>query len=479
MLFALAIALQNPELDAVLDSAELKGAVYSAVVTDLEGNVLYERNPDLRVMPASNQKLIACAYALHELGATYVPRTRIWKEKNRIVVESTGDPSLTYAQLVEAKKKLKLTGKLPVYVKQAYRVGIPESWELDDLPNRYAAPVSAFCFDQAAFELWAQKGKAFLLPANFGIKVSHDPSLPAKASRYDPIRRRVRVGGGLPSNLTRLDTLALPSADECAALVLGKSFFATKSVPSRNADLVIQGKPLPEILKTCLVKSDNIMAENLLLMAAGKDGDISAKPYDLARTRVTKFLTDTVGIQKEDLRIYDGSGLSRHNLVTSRGIARLLKWAGKQPTANLWKESLVSPLNGTLRSRLKDIPFQGKTGTLDMVVSLSGYVKTKSGDERIMSLLLNHFTCSSAKARDIADNFARTLSDTTDGTRDALSWVYEACRSRTISSHLPSAWYRSSGPDHHCGIACSGQDSGTQSAHETTHRAERMAVRAS
>lgn len=478
MLLALAIALQSPKLEAVLDSAELKGAVYSAVVTDLEGTVLYERNADLRVMPASNQKLIACAFALHELGATYVPKTRIWKEKNRIIVESTGDPSLTYAQLVEAKKKLKLTGKLPVYVKQAYRVGIPESWELDDLPNRYAAPVSAFCFDQAAFELWAQKGKAFLLPANFGIKVSHDPTLPAKASRYDPIRRRVRVGGGLPSNLTRLDTLALPSADECAALVLGKSFFSTKSVPTRNADLVIQGKPLPEILKTCLVKSDNIMAENLLLMAAGKDGDISAKPYDLARTRVSKFLIDTVGIQKEDLRIYDGSGLSRHNLVTGRGIARLLKWANEQPTADLWKSCLVSPLNGTLKSRLKEVAFQGKTGTLDMVVSLSGYVKTKSGEERIMSLLLNHFTCSSAKARDIADNFARTLWEGTDGTPDALSWVYEACRSRTISSHLPTAWYRSSGPDHDSCVTRSGQDSRTQPAHEAAHRAERMAIRA-
>lgn len=249
MLVAIAYALLNPQLDAVLEAPELKGAVLSATVTNMDGTVVYERNPDLRVMPASNQKLIACAYALHKLGESYVPRTRIWKEKNRIIVESTGDPSLTYKQLTDAKRSLKLTGKLPVYVKQAYRVGIPESWELDDLPNRYASPVSAFCFDQAAFELWAEKGRAFLLPANFGIKIGVDPTLGAGASRYDPIRRRVRVGPKLPSKLTRLDTLALPSADECAALVLGKSFFATKTVPSRNADLVIWGKPLPEILK--------------------------------------------------------------------------------------------------------------------------------------------------------------------------------------------------------------------------------------
>lgn len=202
MLSVLAIAVLSPKLDAVLDVPELKGAVYSAFVSSLNGAVLYERNADLRVMPASNQKLIACAYALHELGGNYVPRTRIWKERDRIVVDATGDPSLTYKQLTDAKKALKLTGKLPVYVKQAYRVGIPESWELDDLPNRYASPVSAFCFDQAAFELWAEKGRAFLLPANFGVRITFDPSLGAGASRYDPIRKTVRVGRGLPAKRT-------------------------------------------------------------------------------------------------------------------------------------------------------------------------------------------------------------------------------------------------------------------------------------
>ncbi len=442
MLTALAFALLSPKLDAVLDAPELKGAVYSAVVTSLDGTTIYERNADLRVMPASNQKLIACAYALHELGEKYVPRTRIWKEKGRVVVEATGDPSLTYQQLADAKKTLKLTGKLPVYVKQAYRIGIPDSWELDDLPNRYASPVSAFCFDQAAFELWAEKGKAFLLPANFGVKITVDPSLGAGASRYDPIRRTVRIGRYLPAKRTRLDTLALPSADECAAQVLGTRFYSTKTVPNRNADLIIRGQPLPEILKTCLVKSDNIMAEKLLLMAAGKQGDLSAKPYELARTRVAKFLAETVGIQKEDLRIYDGSGLSRHNLVTGRGIARLLQWANEQPTAELWKSCLVSPLNGTLRNRLKDVEFQGKTGTLDMVVSLSGYVKTKTGEERIMALLLNHFTCPSAKARDIADNFARVLWEDNDGPPDALSYSHEGRLFSPIPSHLSPPWHR-------------------------------------
>ena len=443
MIAALALALSGADLDKVLDSPDLNGALVGCIVTDTAGSELYSRNAQGRVMPASNQKLISAAYALYQLGPDYVPTTKIWKEKNRIVIESSGDPSVTYKQLVEARDTLKIHRKLPVYVKQAYRVGIPDSWEIDDLANRYAAPVTAFCFDQAAFELWAERGKAFLLPESFGVKISFDPRLAAGASRYDPIRKTVRVGRSLPAKRTRLDTLALPSGDETAASLFGKTFFTTKVTPTRSPDLTIKGQSLKEILKTCLVRSDNIQAEHLLLMGAIKEGDISERPYPLARERVTKFLTEVVGVAKEDVRIYDGSGLSRHNLVTARAIAKLLAWSNNQPTASVWRGALVSPLNGTLRGRLSGVAFQGKTGTLDMVVSMSGYVKTKSGEERIMSLLLNHFVSSSVKAREILDKFAKTLFEDGGGTSVALSYDYETRRSSTIPRNLSFAGNRS------------------------------------
>ena len=477
MLAALTLALLNPRLDALLDSPELRGAVVSAMVSDMDGAVLYERNAATRVMPASNQKLIACAYALHRLGPDFVPKTRIWKEKGRITVESGGDPSLTYKQLAEARQKLRLDGKLPVYVKQAYRVGIPASWEQDDLPNRYAAPVSAFCFDQAAFELWAERGKAFLLPRNFGVKIVFDPRLKKGASAHDPLRKVVRVGPSLPAKRTRLDTLALPSADETAASVLGTGFFSTSSVPSRQPDLIIQGQKLSEIMKTCLVKSDNIVAENLFLMAAYSEGAFTKDVYEEARERATKFLTGTVGIDPVDLRVYDGSGLSRHSLVNARAISKLLSWAAKQPTADIWKASLVSPLNGTLRGRLKDVAFQGKTGTLDMVVSLSGYVKGKDGKERIMSAILNHFTSPPAKARDIVDSFAKIVEEGDNGTASASLAKHEVSGQGSLSRHLPVAGYWAIGPGHHRGPALPRAHRGTQPAHEAPDRARGMAVR--
>ena len=64
MIFALTLALFNPKLDAVLDVPELKGAVVGAVVTEMDGAPLYDRNGSMRVMPASNMKIPVSAAAL-------------------------------------------------------------------------------------------------------------------------------------------------------------------------------------------------------------------------------------------------------------------------------------------------------------------------------------------------------------------------------------------------------------------------------
>jgi len=324
---------------------------------------------------------------------------------------------------------------LPVYVKQAYRIGVPDSWEVDDLPNRYAAKVTAFCFDQSAFEVWSENGRPKLIPGSFGVKLVRDKSLGSGKTVYDPLKKILRYSPTLPKSKIRLDTLALPDPDEAAASVLGRRFYPVTTVPSRAPDLVIKGKPLPEILKTCLVNSDNNMAENLMLMATAKREDISDDPYGHGRERVENFLFETVGVDPADIRYFDGSGMSRHNLVTSRAIAKLLQ----------------------------GIDFHGKTGTLDMVVSLSGYVKNAKGEAVIASLLLNHFKCSSVKARDIADAFMKSIAETNDGPSVALFYGYEPRHSDPLNPLVDWNWF--GGSDHHGGPSRSWSDRGTQPTH--------------
>lgn len=428
----LALALQATlaqQLAAKLDPIEQSGTLVAAQVITLDGTVLYEKNPAQRVMPASNQKLFSCIFALNQLGLDYQSQTRFWKQGTQIIVDAPGQPSLSYEELTAAAKKL---GKAEtVAVKQPYKSGYPPDWELDDMPNRYAAPVSAFTVDQGAFELWSQNGKAILKPTSYGVKVV---TLGGKESRidYDPFARIVRVYGPIPKENARMDTLAIGKPDAAAASLFGGIPIPyTQNLPTTPALHAITAPPLKEVLKTCLQKSDNNMAESLMLMGATKELPFEKGPYPEGPERMKKFFVESVGVDKNDLRPIDGSGMSRHNLVTVRAIVKSLLWAHTQWGED-WKNLLAVPGKGTLGSRLEGSTIRAKTGTLDSVSSLSGYVKAKDGQELVFSLVFNHYVGSSAEIRAVQDEVVRIMESFSVGT------VFDGGVCREVSVPVPS-----------------------------------------
>lgn len=417
-MFGLAIALaayvpDAARFDAILDDPLLKGAVVAATVTELDGRVVYERNAGTHMVPASNQKLLSNAFALWALGPDSYATTRFWRTQEGVVVWSDGDPMLTRGHLLDAALRLGVDHAKPVHLWQAYDPGVPPTWEYDDLPNKYAAQVSAFTVDRGSFELWGEGGRAYLLPQPYGVRVVQEPSAGQLRISYDPFKKLVTVRGPVPSKRTRLDTLALPDPAMAAASLLGSSLRRIERAPAREPDVEIPAPTTEAMVRACLASSDNQIAEHLLLRAGGKEGPLDVNnPYPLATQRAEQFLHRVVGTEKEDFRIVDGSGMSRHNYVTARGLARVLSWARLQPTARVWRDALATPGKGTLARRLAGITFAGKTGTLDMVVALSGYVKTTGPEERIVCVILNRFGCSSSEARNLADKFVRTVSET-------------------------------------------------------------------
>jgi serine-type D-Ala-D-Ala carboxypeptidase/endopeptidase (penicillin-binding protein 4) len=410
VLATLLLVLAPTSLAAILDDPKLDGAVVAAQVARADGSVLFERNPAMRVVPASNQKLLSGAFALHKIGADWAPETRIWKFQDRVVVDTTGDPMLTYAQLVDARNRLALDGSLPVHVRQPYAPGVPPSWEHDDLPNRYASQVTAFTVDRGSFELWSRGGRPVLEPFAYDVQILHSGGSGNPRVVYDPFERRVTVTGQMPQTDARLDTLALPRPDLRAAMLLGSSFVTTNEVPTTPPTLVIRGNPVRTMLPACLQPSDNQIAEHFLLLGGLQGSDLGTRPYEVARGAFRAFLTGEVGMAAVDVQPFDGSGMSRHNLVTARGIVRLLRWAATQPTSELWKDSLARPGTGTLANRMRGLGFQGKTGTLNMVSALSGYVRHDTGEELVVSLVMNNYACTAAEARAIQDAFMNTVS---------------------------------------------------------------------
>lgn len=413
-----------PNLDAVLDAPALRGAAYSVYVCTLDGKKLYGRNETVRLVPASNEKLFTGAFALNTLGPDYRPTTSIWTLDNVTLVQSSGDPGMTYDQLLKAKTDLKLTGQKPVKIFEAYRPGIPPSWEYDDLPNKYAASITAFTVDKGAFELWGDGPSVFFQPAAYGNRATRESSAGNSRVEFDLFGKQARVFGDPPKTKSRLDTLSIPDPDIAAASILGAPVDRTLELPSlanSNPPYKIVGRSVGDLLRECLTRSDNMLAESLLLMAAGSKESLLTDPYGVAQRQIKAFLTGVVGVDEPDVRPYDGSGLSRHNMLTTRAISKVLIWERKQPTADLWLDCLASAGAGTLKDRLQKTTFKGKTGTMDGVVSLSGYLKTADGQEIIMSFVVNQALSGAKAVREVQDAVVRALessnlSEITDST---------------------------------------------------------------
>jgi len=149
--------------------------------------------------------------------------------------------------------------------------------------------------------------------------------------------------------------------------------------------------PIAEDIKVTNKISQNLHAELLLRLLGkleGTDGSFAEG------TRVVRqFLTDA-GISDQDFFLYDGSGMSPDDRIAPRAFTRLLDYAAKQPWGEQWRDTLpVAGVDGTLEGRFVNTPLKGKmwakTGTLNEVTTLTGYLTAASGRMLTFSIMVN------------------------------------------------------------------------------------------
>jgi D-alanyl-D-alanine carboxypeptidase/D-alanyl-D-alanine-endopeptidase (penicillin-binding protein 4) len=409
-----AILLANPSspvwvqrIESILKNPALRGASYGVVVADSSGKVLYAKDPDRRLLPASNQKLISCAFALHCFRPDFRPQTLLWKSGDTLTISSSGDPSMTVAKILAAREKL--GGKVTlVRLHQTYRAGVHGTWENDDLPNRYAAPITAFTADRGSFEVRTQDGAFVPIPSELMLTSSTVPGEGAARARYDYWNDRV-VAIGKPTGTKLVEAFALRNPDFSMARFFGLSVVSTTQVPTEPPTAVIEGDPMTKLVADCLQPSDNLYAENLLLMAAQTRTPLGSSPWTVASQEATKFLDPIIAKSGSVFSVRDGSGLSRQNAVTARGIVDLLAWSRTQPWSAVYEAGMARGGVGTLSGRLAGSSFRGKTGTLSGVVALSGFLKAKSGDDLIVSLIVNNSAETPKSIRGLVDEIVVSL----------------------------------------------------------------------
>ena len=148
--------------------------------------------------------------------------------------------------------------------------------------------------------------------------------------------------------------------------------------------------PLRESLQRVSRDSQNLHAE-LVLRRLGLIMGTGSRAHGLA---MVEALWAEAGVPETGYAVYDGSGMSIYNRITPSGMVRLLAFAAKQDWFEVWKATLpVAGKSGTLARRLQGTALEGKvfakTGTLNGVNALSGYMIARSGRELIFSIIAN------------------------------------------------------------------------------------------
>lgn len=443
------------DIDALLQHPALAHNLTGILVASLkDGRNLYERNADIMLIPASNQKLLTSAAALHWLGADYRFATRLWITGEvsadgtlygDLILQGSGDPTLllkdieAMAEAVEKAGIRRIEGYL--LYDESYFDGIRRGWDWawDDEPYYYSPCLSAICVERNAVTLFVSPGAKVgdlpqirLFPPTAYLLVRNEATTsPAGTpSTIGITREHARniavVRGQIPIDARPDSARQSLSVEEPPryALWLLREALEKRGITTRYRtalpDRVTEGArlihthtspPLREILPLLNKPSDNLIAECLMRtlgMKVYREGSAAS-----GVRAMLEFLKQT-GLDLAALNIVDGSGLSRLNQVSARNLVTLLRYMASQAQGKIFIDSLpVAGVDGTLRNRMVNTPAQGKvrakTGSLGRVSTLSGYLTTQAGEELVFAILMNNHNGSSVEARRIQDNILLRL----------------------------------------------------------------------
>lgn len=167
----------------------------------------------------------------------------------------------------------------------------------------------------------------------------------------------------------------------------------------------VESPQLAEIVRDINKFSNNVMARQLFLTLGGRSGEGDA---------AVRAWLETKALRLPELVLDNGSGLSRRERLSAESTARLLAAAWKSPVMPELMASLpLLAVDGTMKKRLRDGSAAGqahiKTGSLEGVKTLAGYVLDKSGRRQIVVFFVNHPNAAAAQPAQDA----------------LLQWVYE------------------------------------------------------
>jgi len=315
---------------------------------------------------------------------------------------------------------------------------IPQTWEWDDLQWYYGAEVSALPINDNAVDLAVTPGTiggpciVNISPLNTLFQVINTCTTTAASTKRSlGVNKRIdrntlEISGIMPAGDSFKSSITITHPAELFVAVL-KQRLGNRGITVAGSTRILlpnitdaltpveiaklESVPFREIAAKTMKPSQNLYTETILwtlgeqergridVPTVGIPGGPSYSPrqpdsYELGLGQVKNFLTSTVGLPADAVLQYDGCGMSRHDLITPGAVTALYTYMAKSPNAQAWRDSLtIGGVDGTLASRFKGTAaagnIRGKTGTIDQVSALSGYMTTIGGEQVVLSIIVN------------------------------------------------------------------------------------------
>lgn len=391
------------------------------------GKVLVDHHSQTALTPASVLKAVTTASALSVTGADKCFTTPVVLTGNKqgntwtgdLVVRSCGDPTIESENfksrlgfcdsIAAGLKKAGITRiRGSIVVEQNLRNPGPiAQWEIEDVAWAYGAGLFGFNWRDNTFTIWPATKKT--KPEVPGLEIEVRRSLDGNDLVRGIDSNRLIVYARNPNDRKWVLTSTMPDPSavfkaELKAKLKEKGITVEEKKTERRANdkertvYTHRSAPFGEIMRSLMVRSDNLFAEGMLR---------AIDPTSSRRNAIKreKELWATRGIDPRYTIINDGSGLTRANRVSALFLAQILEWMASSPQADTYASFFPrAGKEGTLRGFLAKSPLKGqialKTGSVSSVQTYAGYKIDSDGKPtHVVVVMVNGFFCPRAQVR--------------------------------------------------------------------------------
>lgn len=437
LFFSVTIASAD-SVSRTINSLNVNKSAMSVSIKDVDsGNTVYELNSKTPMVPASTLKLITSSAALDTLGNDYSFSTKLYKSTNNDLYLKLGaDPFLSYLdleQLIEIAKSKNIFSPKNIYLDSSIfdNVEWGEGWQWDDDLNPLMPKFSAYNLDGNLL-------KIEITPTNNNTPASivTKPFYPitfmnfvttdfAEKTNSVSIERNNSIAPNVinvSGVISKTEILRIPVNNQkmyfslrLEEAIRNKKLdyfnpIRNQVLPKSNVYLVGEiNHEISEAMSVILKQSNNLVAETLFKLAGAKWANSSGSLKNSLEMLDAYF--KKLGISSEDIKIVDGSGVSKNNIMTADFMTSFLVLKSKEDNFEQFKTYLPIPGEGTLKNRMlyfKDT-LNAKTGTLSDSSAIAGYIKSRKGRVYAFDIMINDAKTSAADKKNIEEQILRQV----------------------------------------------------------------------